>query len=222
MQTRLTPTPALSIGDLIWQAFFSPVEGLSSAARQQPIGWAIAFIVVIPFVSTLVWWTPQTAYHLGYPLMVLFDSFWKAMLISLLIAPLLFLLSSAALHGISWLFGGRGSYPELFSALAFASMPPELFQLLLIKLTEPMGDLGEVLKMLGDIGSFIWGLALSIIAVREAHGLSTFQAIGVQTIFLVAVVGLVLLWVLTPVLSLLGILLTVVTLALWFSAPGRR
>jgi uncharacterized membrane protein YvlD (DUF360 family) len=76
--------------------------------------------------------------------------------------------------------------------------------------------------MLGDIGSFIWGLALSIIAVREAHGLSTFQAIGVQTIFLVAVVGLVLLWVLTPVLSLLGILLTVVTLALWFSAPGRR
>jgi len=112
MQTRLTPTPALSIGDLIWQAFFSPVEGLSSAARQQPIGWAIAFIVVIPFVSTLVWWTPQTAYHLGYPLMVLFDSFWKAMLISLLIAPLLFLLSSAALHGISWLFGGGVAIPN--------------------------------------------------------------------------------------------------------------
>ncbi|MCL6642351.1 MAG: YIP1 family protein [Candidatus Bipolaricaulota bacterium] len=212
MRTKLTSTPALSIGDLIWQAFFSPAEGLSSAARQQPIGWAIAFIVVIPFVSTLVWWTPQTAYQ----------SPWKAASIAVVIAPLVFLVSSAMLHWISWFFGGRGSYPELFSALAFAFIPPELFQFLLINLAKPMGDLGEVLKMLGDIGTFIWGLVLSVLAVREAHGLSTLQAIGVEVTCVVVVVGLVLLWALTPVLALLGILLTVIILALWFSAPSRR
>jgi len=222
MRTEPTPTPALSIGDLIWQAFFSPTQGLSRAARQQPIGWAIAFIVIISFVSTLVWWTPQTAYQLRYPYMIFFDSPWKAALIAVVIAPLVFLVSSAMLHWIGWLFGGRGSYPELFSALAFASMPPALFQILLIKLAEPWGDLGEVLKVLGDMGTLIWGLTLSVLAVREAHGLSTLQAIGAQVIFLIVVVGLVLLWALTPVLSLLGILLTVITLALWFSAPGRR
>jgi len=213
MQTRPRPTPALSIGDLIWQAFFSPAEGLSRAARQQPIGWAIAFIVVIPFIYALVAWTPHKSF---------FDAPWKDALLAVVITPLVFLVSSAMLHWISWFFGGRGSYPELFSALGFASMPPALFQTLLIKLTEPWGDLGEVLKMLGDIGTFIWGLVLSVLAVREAHGLSTLQAIGIEVTFVVVVVGLVLLWALAPILALLSILLAVITLALWFSAPGRR
>ena len=228
MQTRPRPTPALSIGDLIWQAFFSPAEGLSNAARQQPIGWAIAFIVVIPFIYALVAWTPHKSF---------FDAPWKDALLVAVIASLSFLIYSAAIHWISRLLGGQGSYLGLFSALAFAFMPPALFHFLIVNLTKPMGDFGGVLKGLGDIGSFVWGLVLEVIAVREAHGLSTLRAIGVLVIFWGVIFGLLILlsdllgrllalFILLdriPILAMFCILLAILALTLWLPwLPGRR
>lgn len=223
MQT-LGPTSnrPLSTAGLIVQVFLYPDEGLQRVARQQPVGWAIALIASVTFVYALVSWTDRTAYDVGYPLMYFMDKPWKAGLTSTAIALVLILISSAALHWISWLFGGQGSYPETLSALGFAGVPPGIVGIILTVLAKDMGELGEALKITGDIGLFFWGLVLGVIAVREAHGLSTLHAVGVYAVFTGIVVVLVLLWAFVPLLALVGALLTAITLVLWPSALGRR
>ncbi|MCS7198165.1 MAG: YIP1 family protein [Candidatus Bipolaricaulota bacterium] len=116
---------------MIWRVFLYPDEGLQRVARQQPVGWAIALIASVTFVYALVSWTDRTAYDVGYPLMCFMDKPWKAGLTSTAIALLLILISSAALHWISWLFGGQGSYPETLSALGFAGVPPGIVSIIL-------------------------------------------------------------------------------------------
>lgn len=212
----------LNIGNLIGKVFFSPAEGLSRVARQQPIGWTIGFIVGITFVYAIVAWTPETVSQVGYALWYFLDTPWKAALTSTFVVLLLTLISSAALHWISWLFGGNGSYPELLSALGFAYVPPGLSQTLLVALTKNMGGPGEVLRVVGGIWIFIWSVILGVLAVREAHGLSTLQAVAVHAVFVGIIIGLVILWAIAPIFALVGALLTVITLALWPSAFGGR
>lgn len=204
----------LSIGALILWVFLYPAEGLQKAARQQPVGWAIALTASATFVYDLVSWTDRTAYVFDTPL--------KAALMGTVAVLILFLLLSAVLHWISWLFGGQGSYPEMLSALGFASVLPVIAGIVLTVLTKDMGDLGKALKTAGDIGLFLWGLVLSVLAVREAHGLSTLQAVGACAAFGGIIIGLTLLWTIAPLLVLVGALLTFITLVLWPSALGRR
>jgi|GEM_PF-3131379 len=224
MQTpRPTAARPLSVAHLIWQVFLYPAEGLQRAARQQPVSWAIALTASVTFVYALVSWTDQTAYNVGYPLRFFFDTPWKAALTSAAIAVLVLLwLSSAALHWISWLFGGRGSYTETLSALGFASVPPGAVGIILTALTKDMGDLGETLKTVSDIGVLLWGLGLIVIAVREAHGLSTLQAVGACVVFVGIVIVLTLLWAIVPLLALVGVLMTFMTIVLWPTASRRR
>lgn len=219
---RPTQDRPLSIGQLIWLVLLYPAEGLQRAARQQPVGWAIALTASVTFVYALVSWTDRTAYNVGYPLMDFFDTPLKAAFASTAIALVLLLISSVALHWISWLFGGQGSYPETLSALGFANVPPGIVGIILTVLTKDMGDLGEALKAVGDIGLLLWGMVLSVLAVREVHGLLTLQAVGVYVVFLGVTIVLILLWLITPIFALVGALLTAITLALWPSASGRR
>ncbi len=212
----------LSIGALIWQVFLYPNEGLQRAARQQPIAWAIAFIVGIAFVYALVSWTDRTAYEVSYPLMSFFDTPLKAALTSTVIVLVLTLILSAALHWISWLFGGQGSYAELLSASGFASVPPGVVGIIVAVLSKDMGDFGEALKTVSNIGLFLWGLVLSVLAVKEAHGLSALAVVGVYAVFAGIILVLVLLLAIAPLLALVGVLLAFITLALWPSALGRR
>ena len=212
----------LSIGALMWQVFLYPAEGLQRVARQQPVGWAIALTASVTFVYALASWTDRTAYELGYRLMFFFDKPLKAALMATAIVLVLLLISSVALHWISWLLGGNGSYPETLSALGFAGVLPGIVRIILTVLTKDMGDLGEALKTVSDIGLSLWNLMLGVVAVREAHGLSTLQAVGACAAFVGIIIVLVLLWVITPIFALVGALLTAITLALWPSAFGRR
>lgn len=217
---KLTPSGSISIFELIWEVFFSPANGLAQAARSQHVIWAILLVVVISFVHTLIIWNQNTV-GLYYRLWLLLNNPWQAALIFAFAALVLLFLESAALHGISWFLGGRGSYPELLSAIGFASLPPGLIGILLSLLTQHTGDLGEVLRVLGGIWTSLWGFILSILAIREAHSLSTLQAIGVHLVFLGIIIGFVVLWALAPLLALAGILVVVITLALWTSSFPR-
>ncbi len=154
--------------------------------------------------------------------MFFFDKPLKAALMATAIVLVLLLISSVALHWISWLLGGNGSYPETLSALGFAGVLPGIVRIILTVLTKDMGDLGEALKTVSDIGLSLWNLMLGVVAVREAHGLSTLQAVGACAAFVGIIIVLVLLWVITPIFALVGALLTAITLALWPSAFGRR
>lgn len=213
----------LSLRALIGQVFLHPDEGLQRAARQRPVGWAIALIAGVTFVYALVSWTDRTAYDVGYPLMYFMDKPWKAGLTSTAIVLVFLLISSVALHWISWLFGGQGSYPETLSALGFAGVPPGIVGIILTVLAKDIGgDLGEALKTVSDMSLSLWVWVLSVLAVREAHGLSTLQAVGVYAVFMGIAVVLALLWAFVPPLVLLGALLTAITLVLWPLASGRR
>lgn len=186
------------------------------------MGWAIALTASVTFVYSLVSWTDRTVYDVWYPLTSFFNTPWQAALTSTVIVLVLLLISSAALQWISWLLGGQGSYAETLSALGFASVPPGIVGIILTLLTKDMGDWGETLKTVSDIGLFLWGLGLIVIAVREAHGLSTLQAVGACAAFVGIIIGLTLLWAIVPLLALVGALMTFMTIVLWPTASRRR
>lgn len=111
--------------------------------------------------------------------------------------------SGALLGGLaSWLFWGtvfyaagrllkgNGNLPGLLAALAFAEAP-RLLQAPLSALCSLLGAPGSILAGILGFGFGVWVLALGVVAVREAHGFSTWAAL-LTVIVPFALIGFVL------------------------------
>ena len=90
--------------------------------------------------------------------------------------------SSAWTHLWVYLLGGREGYTQTFKALAYAATPSYAF---------------GWIPFVGWIAGSIWALVLSIIGIRELHGISTGRAVGAYLlgVFIAVVITLIIIFI---------------------------
>jgi hypothetical protein len=98
-------------------------------------------------------------------------------LFGVILAPIGLAIGAGILFLVGRMFGGRGEYSSLFSALGFANVPNGISAALSIPLAFGGVVLAPVAALIGFL-TFLWVLVLDVIAVRESMSLSTGRAVG--------------------------------------------
>lgn len=180
--------------DWLYGVLAEPSEALRAVAARKPVGWALAVIVG---TATLLAAAGVSQTNFAAVTGATFDELAR---IELTVAVILSVAGCfvivGLLHLVARLFGGRGSFPGLLSAMGFAQFP-SLLWLPFMALARVDGPVAAGLSTVGFIGIAIWVAALCVVSLRETHGLSTGAAVGVcvfgAMIPVVAVAGLILL-----------------------------
>ena len=157
--------------ELIKGFFLSPVETfrkVKDTDYRDTLVYFLVLVLICTVLSILVMLaSPPPAWFTGmYTLLgigALSGSGTVIIAVMMIIAALVLLFIGAAwLHLWVYLFGGRKGFRETLKALAFGETPALL--------------LGWI-PVVGILGG-IWALILSVLGIRELHGISTTRAIG--------------------------------------------
>lgn len=184
--------------DWLYGVITRPVETLRTVAERKPVAWAIVILagsMVLFFVAG----SSQMSFGVlnvtvrGAP-----SAFFPGWFVLSAVVCLVILM---ILHLAARLFGGKGSFAGLLSAVGFAQFPMVL-SFPLVVLGRIGGCGGEALTILGSLGLALWVIALHVIALREAHKLTTGAAVGTYVFAIII-----------PFAVLVGLILLVIALA---------
>ena len=172
--------------------FIQPVATMRRVTRRRPLDWAIVLIVVLATASTAMGAAREGGDFGSSP--------WKVAL--LLGGAALYLLlwlgaivaASGAIHLMSRLLGGSGSFAGLFAGNAFASLP----QVLTIPAAFLQVALGPTGGWIVQVLVLFWWMALAVIVARENYGFTTTRA-AASVLIPLSVLLVVLIVVLIPV-----------------------
>lgn len=204
------PPPPDGILPTLWQVVRAPTSTLRRLADAPPVGKTVGLLIAIYILNGAVLALtgepgpsfgvdPATGEPMPGP-----ELNWTVIALFLPLAGLAgFLLYTVVVLGLGKLFGGTASFRSLFTALAFASAPPALASLPLQAVPADRLTLA-LLTMPLFLALAIGSIILSVIAVREAHRLSTGTAIGVVVMMMVATIVLAFAAVLIAVAFLVG------------------
>lgn len=152
-----------------------PVEALRAVAEKKPVGWALAVIVG---TTTLLSTAGLSQANLDALPGIRFEALLCTVLTGVIILSAIgYFIGVGLLHLAALLFGGKGSFAGLFSAVGFAQFPA-LLLLPLMVLARIGSPVVAGLSIVASAGISVWVAALGVIALREAHGMSTGAAIG--------------------------------------------
>lgn len=165
------------VTDRLYGVIVSPVQTLRAVSENKPVLWAIIIYTGVSLLTllanTIGYAAPKTAAYV---------------IIGLVGSLAAYFAFTGLLHIVSRLLGGKGSYFNLFSAIGFAYFPM-IFTLpaLLIGF---LGAPGAAISGLFVAAVTIWVLVLEVIALREAHLISTLKSIFVyiSSLLFIAVV----------------------------------
>lgn len=176
--------------DWLFGVIARPGETLNEIAAEKPVGLAfLVYLVVAALNAVTNTYNNQSmdaidelmfevGFYLAPSWFVIGALFFSV--ISIFISTLL-------IHLFARLFGGRAGYWNMFSAYAFAVFP------LIIGVPTTVflgfaGVFGSVISGLVTFGLAIWVLVLEVIAIREAHGISTGMSILAYFIHLIILI----------------------------------
>ena len=190
--------------------FIQPVVTMRSVTRRRPVDWAIVLIVVLATASTAMGAARDFGGDFG-------SSPWEVAL--LLGGAALYLVlwlgaivaASGAIHLMSRLLGGSGSFAGLFAGNAFASLP-QVLTIPAVFLRLAPGTTGDRIAVLVQLLVLVWWMALAVIVARENYGFTTPRAAASVLISLS-----VLLAVLIVVLIPLAVIVYVFLLAMGYN-----
>lgn len=152
-----------------------PVEALRAVAEKKPVGWALAVIVG---TTTLLSTAGLSQANLDALPGIRFEALLCTVLTGVIILSAIgYFIGVGLLHLAALLFGGKGSFAGLFSAVGFAQFPA-LLLLPLMVLARIGSPVVAGLSIVASAGMAVWVAALGVIALREAHGMPTGAAIG--------------------------------------------
>ncbi len=176
--------------DWLFGVIARPGETLNEIAAEKPVGLAFLVYLIVAALNAITnTYSNQSMdaidelmFEVGFYL----APYWFVIgavffsIISIFISTLL-------IHLFARLFGGRGGYWSLFSAYAFAVFP------LIIGVPTTVflgltGVFGSVISGLITFGLAIWVLILEVIAIREAHGITTGMSILAYFIHLIILI----------------------------------
>ncbi|MDI7277616.1 MAG: Yip1 family protein [Anaerolineae bacterium] len=185
--------------DWLYGVIAGPVEALRDVAERKPVGWALAVIIGIGALSSMAGVSQASFDALGG---IQLEAVLRSLLSGgIILCAVGYVIGVGILHLAALLFGGKGSFAGLFSAVGFAQFPA-LLSLPLMALGRAGGPVVTGLTVAASVGLSLWVVALSVIALREAHTMSTGAAIG--TYIFAALI---------PLAVILGIVLLVALLA---------
>ncbi|MGE5587057.1 MAG: Yip1 family protein [Clostridia bacterium] len=161
--------------DWLYGVMAGPAEALRAVAAKKPVGWALAVIVG---TATLLSTAGLSQTNLGVLPGVTFRDLARTALTGAVILSVAgCFIVVGLLHLAALLFGGKGSFSGLLSAVGFAQFPA-LLSLPLMALARVGGPVVAGLSVVASAGIAVWVAALCVVSLREAHGLSTGAAIG--------------------------------------------
>ncbi|MEW6046562.1 MAG: Yip1 family protein [Bacillota bacterium] len=161
--------------DWLYGVITGPVEALRAVAEKKPVGWALAVIVGIAVLSCTARISQASFGTIGgIGLEAVLQSVLTA---GIVLSAIGYFIGVGLLHLAALLFGGKGTFAGLFSAVGFAQFPA-LLLLPLMVLARVGSPVVAGLSIVASAGISVWVAALGVIALREAHGMSTGAAIG--------------------------------------------
>ncbi len=194
------------IFDWLYGVIAGPVEALRAVAERRPTGWALAIVAGLAALSSTAGMSQADLGAFGRTAV---ERIVHTVLPGgIILSAVVYFVGIGILHLAALLFGGKGTFAGLFSAVGFAQFPAML-SLPLMLLGRLGGPAVGALAIVGSAGLSIWVIALGVIALREAHGMSTGAAIG--TCVFAAII---------PVAVILGIILLVAMLATMIGAAS--
>lgn len=161
--------------DWLYGVIVGPSAALRAVAERKPVGWALGVIIGIAALSSTAGLSQASFDALGR---VQLEAVLRALLSGGVILSVIgYVIGTGILHLAALVFGGKGTFAGLFSAIGFAQFP--------MILSFPLMVLGRVggpavmgLTIVGSVGLALWVVALSVVALREAHAMPTGAAIG--------------------------------------------
>lgn len=166
--------------DQLWGVLATPKAALKAVAEEKRVVWGLLIHAVVAAVGALQAGDDRLIAEEMGPVYPETPGFFTAFATSLLGVLILV----ALVHLIARLLGGRGSLGGVVAATGFAQFPTALSWPVEL-LAGAAGGAGPLAVV--RFGILVWVLILSILAVREAHSLSTGRAIG--SVALAAVIG---------------------------------
>lgn len=166
-----------------------PVPAMRRLTQTHPLSWAIIVAVVTFWISLLSSVAGMGEVFPTDTMLARALVFGGILILGAPAAIILTAISAGIFHLSCRLLGGAGTYAGLFVGVAFAAIPTVLaapFNLL----PAVVGVLGDVLSGLAALVFGIWGLVLTVIAIRENNGFSTGRAIGAFLIPMVIIIAL--------------------------------
>ena len=171
--------------------FIQPVVTMRRVTRRRPLDWAIVLIVVLATASTAMGAAQRGGFG-SNPWEVALLLGWAAFYLLLWLGAIA--ASSGAIHLMSRLLGGSGSFAGLFAGNAFASLP----QVLTIPAAFLQVALGPTGGWIVQVLVLFWWMALAVIVARENYGFTTTRA-AASVLIPLSVLLVVLIVVLIPV-----------------------
>ncbi|MCW2277502.1 Yip1 family protein [Heliophilum fasciatum] len=165
--------------DYLYYVLVAPVRALRQAARQKPLGLAVAVVLTIAMIALAaqILLGPPEAGFMGRPMN---SSTWRALVTlagtgAIIIGLGGWIMAAAFFNLAGELLRGRPNAKGLLTALGLAQLP-NLFQIPLQAIDATVGLPQGVESLLVTVLS-LWVALLQIIAVREALALSTGRAL---------------------------------------------
>ena len=171
--------------------FIQPVVTMRRVTRRRPLDWAIVLIVVLATASTAMGAAQRGGFG-SNPWDVVLLLGGAALYLVLWLGAIV--AASGAIHLMSRLLGGSGSFAGLFAGNAFASLP----QVLTIPAVFLRVALGPTGGWIVQVLVLFWWMALAVIVARENYGFTTTRA-AASVLIPLSVLLVVLIVVLIPV-----------------------
>lgn len=189
--------------DLIYGVLFDPVKTFREVALSPPLGRAALIFAVVNILGAVMGYYTSSRVLLGemdgitalgaqivealFPLFVLGGLFFQFVKWAVF---------SGLLHLAAELYGGRGRVLGVLAVTGLAALPSILLLPidLLLLITGWEGAAAAWLTILPGIASYVWGVALVVVGLREVHKFSTWRSVAaVLTPGVVMVILLILL-----------------------------
>ena len=174
--------------------FIQPVVTMRRVTRRRPLDWAIVLIVVLATASTAMGAAQRGGFGSNpWDVALLFGG--AALYLVLWLGAIV--AASGAIHLMSRLLGGSGSFAGLFAGNAFASLP-QVLTIPAVFLRLAPGTTGDRIAVLVQVLVLFWWMALAVIVARENYGFTTTRA-AASVLISLSVLLAVLIVVLIPV-----------------------
>lgn len=191
------PTPTDDVpppGDLLstlWGVVVRPARTLRQIAVHPDLRRTLLLIVVLNLVVAVVYVAaaqPTPGFEPDPLTRFIVERRGRSFLLGLVLAPTLGVLGYLLWTGLTWLFArmldGEGSFRATLAALVHAAVPPSIVGIPLQFVPTAWGPMAvlAILPFLLVLAG--WSLVLSVLAIRQAHDLTTGSAIGVVVLLI--------------------------------------
>ena len=202
--------PPGSLGEVLLGVVRSPTTTLRSIAHHPDLRRTLLVVVVLNVVTGVVFVATTQPFPGIEPDPLtrwVVEQRGSALLFAVVAAPVLGAVGYALWAGLATLlarmFGGTGTFVGTFAALVFAGIPPAVLSMVMQMIPATAGPLAALAIIPIGLAVAGWGIVLWVLALREAHALSTGSAVGVAVLLLLAAF----------VLAMLGVV--IVAILLW-------